>query len=985
MDKFRKKQFSSIEKLISLVTKDKSKQKIIVLSSPDKADKLFEEIKGTINCLHIPHFETLPYDFFSPSKRIINQRLTAFAQLKNKSSLNIVTSIQALIDLCPPKESLFSVESLEVNKPFDRNILIKELLSVGYKKTDLVEELGEFATRGQIIDIFACGNRLPIRIEEFDNEIISLRTFNPKNQSTVKKIDSISILPPNEFMFNKKGVNLFKKNWRLRFEEDEDDCEIFNSLSNLKETEGGEIYSKLFFNEPTYLIDYLNDNHEFYLEDSWVESLNSFYELIHSRYENYKFDSTRPLLSPDEVYLDKEYITNLIHKKISTSFCFSRSPKIEVKEKEDSMNSSVTKVTNEYLPQLGEKVVHLQHGIGIFNGLKQIKANDVVNECLEIEYLNESKVFVPINDISKVNKFHGPEDTKINQLGSKRWKKRKSEALKRTFDVAAELLEIKARRNSKEGFSYQYPVKEYDEFKKLFPYQETPDQIKTIEEVERDLNSKQLTDRLICGEVGFGKTEVALRASFIAAYNSKQVCLLVPTTLLAQQHYETFTERFKDFPIKIAKLSRDLSKKQRDLVIKDLKSGNIDIIIGTHALIQKQNEFKDLGLLIIDEEHRFGVKQKEKIVSMKEDVEILSLSATPIPRSMNLSLAKLKDLSIISTPPSNRISVKTFVHSYNENLIKEAIQRELLRGGQIYYLCNDLKVIEDRKQRLEENFPKQKVEIIHGQLKSRDIEERMINFLENKTQILVCSTIIESGIDISNANTLIVEDADMLGLAQLHQLRGRVGRGKKQAFAYFLRSKQIKNKSKSNKRLKALKDSNSLSAGFLLAMKDLEIRGAGEILGSNQSGICESIGIDLYLKLLNRATDFIERGVLDFEYLDRSEVEVDLGRSSYIPEEYVSEINIRLIFYNKIATATTLKDLKDIKIEMIDRFGLFPDELRSLFLEAEIRISSPENLKSVTFKDQKVMLKRSDKVETINLERFTKLDDKVNFLIENNL
>ncbi|MEC7918020.1 MAG: DEAD/DEAH box helicase [Pseudomonadota bacterium] len=786
-------------------------------------------------------------------------------------------------------------------------------------------------------------------------------------------------------MFNKEGVNLFKKNWRLRFEEDEDDCEIFNSLSNLKETEGGEIYSKLFFNEPTYLIDYLNDNHEFYLEDSWVESLNSFYELIHSRYENYKFDRTRPLLSPDEVYLDKEYITNLIEKKISTSFCFSRSSKIEVKEKEDFMNSPATKVTNEYLPQLGEKVVHLQHGIGIFNGLKQIKANNVVNECLEIEYLNESKVFVPINDISKVNKFHGPEDTKINQLGSKRWKKRKSEALKRTFDVAAELLEIKARRNNKEGFSYQYPVKEYDEFKKLFPYQETPDQIKTIEEVERDLNSKQLTDRLICGEVGFGKTEVALRASFIAAYNSKQVCLLVPTTLLAQQHYETFIERFKDFPIKIAKLSRDLSKKQRDLVIKDLKSGNIDIIIGTHALIQKQNEFKDLGLLIIDEEHRFGVKQKEKIVSMKEDVEILSLSATPIPRSMNLSLAKLKDLSIISTPPSNRISVKTFVHSYNENLIKEAIQRELLRGGQIYYLCNDLKVIEDRKQRLEENFPKQKVEIIHGQLKSRDIEERMINFLENKTQILVCSTIIESGIDISNANTLIVEDADMLGLAQLHQLRGRVGRGKKQAFAYFLRSKHIKNKSKSNKRLKALKDSNSLSAGFLLAMKDLEIRGAGEILGSNQSGICESIGIDLYLKLLNRATDFIERGVLDFEYLDRSEVEVDLGRSSYIPEEYVSEINIRLIFYNKIATATTLKDLKDIKIEMIDRFGLFPDELRSLFLEAEIRISSPENLKSVTFKGQKVMLKSSDKVETINLERFTKLDDKVNFLIENNL
>ena len=985
MDNIRKKQFSSLEELVQLTSKDKSKQKVIVLSSPDKAERFFEEFKGSINCFHIPHFETLPYDFFSPSKRIINERITAFTSLKEQNSFTVVTSIQALIDLCPPKESLFYVESLELNKPLNRAKLIKELLSAGYQKTDLVQELGQFATRGQVIDVFACGNNLPIRIEEFDNKIISLRTFNPRNQSTVKKISSISMLPPNEFMFGKEGVNRFKKNWRLRFEEDEENCEIFSSLSKQQDTEGGEIYSRLFCDEPTYLFNYLNDNRSFYIEDSWIESLTSFYELIYSRYENYRFDNTRPLLSPDEIYLNKNYIINVINKDLSASFSLDFLPKKETKKENKSSITPNNKILNDYLPQIGDKVVHLHHGIGIFNGLKQIKANNVINECLEIEYLNKSKVYVPINDIGKINKFYGPEDTKINQLGSKKWKKKKNEALKRTFDVAAELLEIKARRNTKQGFFYKNPDKEYDQFKKLFPYQETPDQLKTIKEVEEDLNSIKLTDRLICGEVGFGKTEIALRASFIAAYNSKQVCLLVPTTLLAQQHYDTFIERFKDFPIKIAKLSRDLTKKQKDLISRDLKSGAIDIIIGTHAIFQKENVFNDLGLLIIDEEHRFGVKQKEKIVSMKEDVEILSLSATPIPRSMNLSLAKLKDLSIISTPPNNRISVKTFIHSYNENLIKEAIQRELLRGGQIYYLCNDLKVVEDRKQRLELSFSEQNIEIVHGQLKSKDIEKRMINFLENKTQILVCSTIIESGIDISNANTLIVENADMLGLAQLHQLRGRVGRGKKQAFAYFLRSKTLKNKSKSNKRLKALKDSNSLSAGFLLAMKDLEIRGAGEILGSNQSGITESIGIDLYLKLLNRATDFIERGVLDFEYLDRTEVEIDLGRSSYIPEEYITEINIRLIFYNKIATTDNLRDLKKIKIEMIDRFGLFPDELRSLFLEAEIRICSSENLQSVTFKDQKVLIKSLNKVETINLEKFTKLDDKVNFLIENNL
>ena len=484
-------------------------------------------------------------------------------------------------------------------------------------------------------------------------------------------------------------------------------------------------------------------------------------------------------------------------------------------------------------------------------------------------------------------------------------------------------------------------------------------------------------DRLVCGEVGFGKTEVAMRASFLAAFNNSQICILVPTTVLAQQHYESFVKRFSKTPINIEKLSRDVKPKKKKEVLTNLNNGRIDIIIGTHALLHGSIKFHELGLLIIDEEHRFGVRQKEKIKKLSEQVNVLYLSATPIPRSLNFALSELKDLSIIATAPEDRLSVRTFIYPFNENLIKEGIQRELIRNGQVYYLCNDLRLINDRKIRIEELFPSQTVDVVHGKLKGSEIEEKMLLFQNGQIDILVCSTIIESGLDISNANTLIVEEADRLGLSQLHQLRGRVGRGKKQAYAYFLKSSRILKRGKADKRLKALQDSDSLSAGFLLSMKDLEARGAGEILGENQSGIMESIGIELYLRLVNKASNQIQKGEVD-SFIIEKQTEINLGTSAYIPNDYLPDISQRLIMYSRISSAISLKELKDIQVEMINRFGLFPKELKSLFFETEIALmAAQQKIKEIRIGEQNIKISYLNANKDKTLKKGVDFEDSV--------
>ena len=957
-------------------------QKVIITSNPLLAESTYQELEKRYPKVSLfPHTETLPYDFFSPSKHIKNLRMQALSGLLADKTNILIISIQALMSPCPDKAHLLPFELLETNKNIDRKNLISGLQNSGYERKDIVKEVGEFALRGSIIDIYATGYDEPIRIEINESKIESLRTFDPTSQITTQKINSFSAIPPYEYALNQKGINLFKKNWRNCFDTYEEDSDVFKSIAKGKAEEGSEIYLPLFFLGKTSVINYLDKFDTVLLDKNVLKEIKDYELLINERYEEYRYDITRPLLKPSELFLTKNEFKSFLKDREVTNITFKdfNSKKI-TKAKIKSIQP--TKEYNHQIPEIDDRVVHLFHGIGIFKGLKNIKTKSTSNECLEIEYRNNSKVFVPIDSMHLVSKYFGPEEINIDELGSKKWERKKTLAIKKTFDTAAELLKTQAKRNLRKGKKYQIPKNEYFEFCREFQFIETQDQKNTILEIEKDLQDSIPMDRLVCGEVGFGKTEVAMRASFISAFNNSQTCILVPTTVLAQQHYESFLKRFSNSPINIQKLSRDITVRKRKEILSHLKDGHIDIIIGTHALLQGSIEFQDLGLLIIDEEHRFGVRQKEKIKKLKEDVNILYLSATPIPRSLNFALAELKDLSIIATAPENRLSVRTFIYPFNEHLIKESIQRELLRNGQVYYLCNDLRLIQDRKTRIEDLFPSHNVDFIHGKLKGSEIEEKMLLFQNGQINILVCSTIIESGLDIANANTLIVEEADRLGLSQLHQLRGRVGRGKKQAYAYFLKSNRILKRKKADKRLKALKDSDSLSAGFLLSLKDLEARGAGEILGENQSGIMESIGIDLYLRLVNRATNQIQKGEIESFILEK-DIEVNLNTSTYIPEDYLPDINQRLIMYNKISSAISLEELKDIQIEMINRFGLFPKELKALFFESELTlIATEKNVNEIKIKKEHIEINFLDSTKDKVFKKGVDFKDNIKKIYE---
>ena len=957
-------------------------QKVIITSNPLLAESTYQELEKRHPKVSLfPHTETLPYDFFSPSKHIKNLRMQALSGLLADKTNILIISIQALMSPCPDKAHLLPFELLKTNKNIDRKNLISGLQNSGYERKDIVKEVGEFALRGSIIDIYATGYDEPIRIEINESKIESLRTFDPTSQITTQKINSFSAIPPYEYALNQKGINQFKKNWRNCFDTYEEDSDVFKSIAKGKAEEGSEIYLPLFFLGKTSVINYLDKFDTVLLDKNVLKEIKDYELLINERYEEYRYDITRPLLKPSELFLTKNEFKSFLKDREVTNITFKdfNSKKI-TKAKIKSIQP--TKEYNHQIPEIDDRVVHLFHGIGIFKGLKNIKTKSTSNECLEIEYRNNSKVFVPIDSMHLVSKYFGPEEINIDELGSKKWERKKTLAIKKTFDTAAELLKTQAKRNLRKGKKYQIPKNEYFEFCREFQFIETQDQKNTILEIEKDLQDSIPMDRLVCGEVGFGKTEVAMRASFISAFNNSQTCILVPTTVLAQQHYESFLKRFSNSPINIQKLSRDITVRKRKEILSHLKDGHIDIIIGTHALLQGSIEFQHLGLLIIDEEHRFGVRQKEKIKKLKEDVNILYLSATPIPRSLNFALAELKDLSIIATAPENRLSVRTFIYPFNEHLIKESIQRELLRNGQVYYLCNDLRLIQDRKTRIEDLFPSHNVDFIHGKLKGSEIEEKMLLFQNGQINILVCSTIIESGLDIANANTLIVEEADRLGLSQLHQLRGRVGRGKKQAYAYFLKSNRILKRKKADKRLKALKDSDSLSAGFLLSLKDLEARGAGEILGENQSGIMESIGIDLYLRLVNRATNQIQKGEIESFILEK-DIEVNLNTSTYIPEDYLPDINQRLIMYNRISSAISLEELKDIQIEMINRFGLFPKELKALFFESELTlIATEKNVNEIKIKKEDIEINFLDSTKDKVFKKGVDFKDNIKKIYE---
>ena len=958
-----------------------SQNNLLITKDAQSALQLIEYFDGDPNFILLENSELLPYDFFSMAPIIRAKRIAALSSLLKRKGVTLISSINTILSPLPHPSHISPINNLSVNDQFNPEKIIQEITDYGYVREDFVSEPGQYALRGSIMDIFLTSGKNPIRIEFFDNTIESIRTFNPESQIADEKIDSLNFLPSFEYPLNPEAAEIFKQEWRKNFDIFENDSEIFTKVMSLRPAEGVEIYLPLFYKQKTSILSYLNHIDEICVQRHTDIKAYAFEDLIKERYEEYRYDLRRPLLAPENLFLSFTQLLEFINK--DKSFDFDQPNIAETTDNSIELTrNEKADISSSKMPDPGDLVVHLSHGIGRFVGLKQLNTFVGTSDCLEISYKDDSKVFVPIENMDLVSKYFGPDDRDIDSLNSKKWKKRKDKALKQTFDTAAELLEVQAKRNGRVGFAFDIDEKEFSSFVSKFPYEETYDQKKTIEEVTSDMQSQQPMDRLICGEVGFGKTEVAMRAAFIAALNNKQTCILVPTTLLAAQHFASFEKRFQDSGISIAALSRNITLKEKEKLLQDLSSGEIDIVIGTHALLQGNIRFNDLGLLIIDEEHRFGVRQKEKIKTLKEEVEILSLSATPIPRSLNFALSELKDLSIIATAPDDRLPVKTFTYSFNENLIHEAIQREILRGGQTYYLCNDLTLIQDRRLRLKEKFEDLVIEIVHGQLKPKVIEEIMLKFNSGLIDVLVCSTIIESGIDVSNANTLIVEDADKFGLSQLHQLRGRVGRSEKQAYAYFLRSKNIVNKKNADKRFDALMSADSLSAGFLLALKDLEIRGAGEILGSNQSGVFESIGLELYTRMIKKASEFIKSGEMDFQSLDESP-EININVNCFIPEDYLPDINVRLLMYNKIALAETNEELKNIQIEMINRFGLLPNELKNFFLQAELKIAAENfSIKKINFNKNKISI--SYKNEELNTSLFNddKLEDKVKMTMD---
>ncbi len=583
---------------------------------------------------------------------------------------------------------------------------------------------------------------------------------------------------------------------------------------------------------------------------------------------------------------------------------------------------------------IGAPVVHIDNGIGRYQGLQTLTIDGQETEFLTLLYQEDAKLYVPVSSLHLISRYTGAGEglAPLHRLGGETWQKAKRKAAEQIHDVAAELLNIYARREARKGFSYPVPDFNYDQFVRAFPFEETPDQESAIENVISDMVSEKSMDRLICGDVGFGKTEVAMRAAFIAIQSGKQVAILVPTTLLARQHTETFKDRFVEWPVNIDSISRFKTKKEQKAVIAKMGTGNLDIIIGTHGLIQEGLDFKNLGLLIIDEEHRFGVRQKEKLKSLRAEVDILTLTATPIPRTLNMAMSGMRDLSIIATPPAKRLSIKTFVRQSNEGMIKEAIQRELMRGGQVYYLHNEVRTIENTATKLQELVPQATIAIGHGQMRERELEQVMSDFYHKRTNVLLCTTIIETGIDIPNANTIIMDRADKFGLAQLHQLRGRVGRSHHQAYAYLLTPHPKAMTSDAVKRLDAIADAEDLGAGFILATHDLEIRGAGELLGDEQTGNLQTIGYSLYMEMLDRAVKAIKEGKTP--NLDRplkEGTEINLHLPALIPDDYLQDVHMRLVLYKRISNAETEDQLRELQVEMIDRFGLLPEPVKNLF------------------------------------------------------
>ncbi len=1085
---------------------------VVVARDTQRAQALEAELKifaGGLPVLHFPDWETLPYDAFSPHPEIVSQRIATLYRLPGVKRGVLVVPVATLMQRIAPRSHITgSGLVLAKGQKLDLATEQRRLEASGYRHVPQVAEPGDFAVRGALLDIFPMGTAEPYRIELFDDEVESIRSFDPETQRSQQPVDKVELLPAREFPLTGEAAKLFRGNLRERFPIDVRHCPLYQDMKEGVTPGGIEYYLPLFFEQTATLFDYLADDALFVLGEGAGEAADQFWVQTAERYDQRAHDIERPVLPPAELYLPPEKLREQLNRRLRVEVVepghehaidtgtqpapelplnrkgeepgtslrhflasypgrvliaadsagrrealietlaaaglkpevledwrafllplqaeggwegvapageeaearaphppqgipFGHNPPLQAGEgaEAEGVKFAITiapleqgfALTKPALAVLTERelygervrsererkrrrgaardpeaiirdlteltpgapIVHVDHGVGRYQGLVSMDVGGMDGEFLTIEYAKGDKLYVPVAQLGLVSRYSGtaPELAPLHSLGGDAWERARRKAAEKVRDVAAELLAIYAQRQARGGESLPIDRQLVEEFGSTFPFEETPDQESAIEAVLADLAAPRAMDRVICGDVGFGKTEVALRAAFATATAGKQVAVLVPTTLLAQQHYRNFADRFADWPVRVDVLSRFKSAKEVNEALKRLADGQIDVIVGTHKLLQPDVKFRNLGLVIVDEEQRFGVRQKEQLKKLRAEVDLLTMTATPIPRTLNMAMAGLRDLSLIATPPEHRSAVRTFISAWDPATIREALQRELSRGGQVYFLHNEVQSIERTVRELEELVPDARIRIAHGQMPERELEQVMADFHRQRFNVLVCTTIIETGIDIPTANTIIIDRADHFGLAQLHQLRGRVGRSHHRAYAYLVVPDRKSITADAQKRLEALASLEELGAGFTLATHDLEIRGAGELLGDEQSGQIQEIGFGLYTELLDRAVRALKSGkVPDFDLSSEHETEVELHLPALIPDDYLPDVHARLTLYKRIASARSEDELRDLQVEMIDRFGLLPDPTRQLFAVASLKLmATPLGIRKLDF------------------------------------
>ena len=1025
---------------------------VVLCADPLTAQRLTEEIllfAPELRIRQLPDWETLPYDSFSPHQDLISERLrTLHALVRESVDILTVPITTALYRLAPPEFLAAYTFSFKQGESLNEEGLRRQLTLANYTHVAQVTAPGEFSVRGGLIDLFPMGSMLPYRLDLFDNEIESIRSFDIDTQRSLYPVKEVQLLPGREFPMDETARGQFRARFRETFEGDPSRALPYKDIGNGIAFAGVEYYLPLFFERTATLFDYFPEYAITVTLGDINQAMRHFALDTQSRYHFLKSDRERPLLAPDSLFLNDEALYNHLKSFARLTFSedgenpdFVRAPNVAVARRADDplarlrellsgakgrialcadsagRRETLAQMLNEFgirpdsqtdtlqeflqassrfgltiapldmgfgvvaesltlltendlypnrahparrgrrrqesssdveamvrdLSELreGDPVVHAQHGIGRYRGLINMDLGEGQMEFLHLEYANKSTLYVPVAQLHVIARYSGsdPDQAPLHQLGSGQWDKARRKAARQVRDAAAELLNLYAQRAARAGYSFKFPASDYAAFVEGFEFEETPDQTSAIEAVIGDMTSGRPMDRLVCGDVGFGKTEVALRAAFLAVLNGKQVALLCPTTLLAEQHTQTFQNRFANWPVKIAQLSRFRSSKEVSAGVEGLADGRVDIVIGTHKILSKDVRFKSLGLVIIDEEHRFGVRQKEALKALRAEVDVLTLTATPIPRTLGLSLEGIRDFSVIATAPQKRLAIKTFVRREDGSTVREAILRELKRGGQVYFLHNEVDTIENRRARLEELVPEARIAVAHGQMPERELEDIMKGFYQQRYNVLLCTTIIETGIDVPTANTIVIHRADRLGLAQLHQLRGRVGRSHHQAYAYLLTPGEDAMTRNAKKRLDAIQTMEDLGAGFYLAMHDLEIRGSGEILGESQSGNIHEIGFSMYSEMLNTAVRALKAGEEpDLESPFTALCEVNLHASALLPADYCPDVHARLSLYKKLSHARSEDSLTIVQEELIDRYGTLPAAAQTLLATHRLRL-----------------------------------------------